>query len=48
MLRHRVNASNAGQARGGGNTLCVTIGEILRAFARTECATGYAQKIITF
>jgi len=24
-------------------TICVTIGEILRAFSPTECATGYAQ-----
>jgi hypothetical protein len=24
-------------------TICVTIGEILRAFTPTECATGYAQ-----
>jgi hypothetical protein len=23
--------------------ICVTIGEILRAFTPTECATGYAQ-----
>jgi hypothetical protein len=39
----QVQALIAQAAARSSETICVTIGEILRAFTPTECATGYAQ-----